>query len=141
MRTFAVYVALTVIFFVWMLIGVGILEAFDINNQRVIRLIILAGFGVCIFFRPYMKKLIIGSKYPLNKSKISHRDLKRDDIVVLENHGECKYDGYYEGYHLFVPSEKLENDETYVKLSKNEIPKLVKKVTGEYGLKWEAPSI
>ena len=128
MRRILSYVVVIVLFFVALLIQMGVLEVLNGNvSDRTIRYIVLASFGECIATWPFIKKKIIGSKYPLKKERISHRDLKREDIVELENHGECKYDGYYEGYHLFVPKKKLDSGETYIKLRKEEVPELVKK--------------
>ena len=78
-------------------------------------------------------------KYPLKKSVISPSDLKRNDIVTLTNYGDCQYDGYYGGAHLFYPvdDDAASKCDGYIRLNKSQISDLATKVMTKDFLKWE----
>ena len=78
-------------------------------------------------------------KYPLKKSAISPSDLKKNDIVTLTNYGDCQYDGYYDGAHLFYPvdDDTASKCDGYIRLNKSQIRDLATKVMTKDFLKWE----
>lgn len=119
------------------------------TNEDWFPLIAIIWFAVALFIFFWIKPRLIrklkverDKKYKKVAWEFHIKDLDLGDIVTLDKFGDCSYDGYYDGMHLFAPVNKKLEDIGYVKLGKADAESAMTKVTTrDYRVKWEKPAV
>ena len=105
-----------------------------IVSKRFFYAAFLIGLGVTRLALPQLKKFIYTFRLKVQTSKVPIRKISRGDIITLEDNSVFKYDGFYQGYYLFVPINVQFED--YIRLKRHDLSNKVIKIENNYGIIW-----